>query len=143
MRLNITVEKNPQLSNKLNYKVFDYFLQLSSESLTSEIKKKTPVDHGALRGSWTPRISKNQLSVKNTRNYAVWVEKGTGMFSENPHMITPKNSNVFHAEIGGQDVFFTQHKGMKGHHMAEEGVTSFKKQIPNIWRLAFIRATRT
>lgn len=142
MQLNIQVKKDRKLSDTLNERVSRIFLELSSESLTTEIKKKTPVDKGKLRGSWTPKLSRNQLSVKNTRNYAVYVEKGTGMFSEQPHMITPRTANVFHAEIGGEDVFFKEHKGMEGRHMAEKGTKEFKKQIPKIWRNAFLQATR-
>lgn len=144
MQLNIQVKKDRKLSDTLNERVSRLFLELSSESLTTEIKRKTPVSPGGgkLRGSWTPKVSKNQLIVKNTRNYAVYVEKGTGMFSEKPHMITPRTATVFHAEIGGEDVFFKEHKGMEGRHMAEEGTKEFKKQIPKIWRNAFLQATR-
>ena len=139
MRLEISINKRRKLSDKLNQQVCNTFLNLSSESLTGEIKKKTPVKYGKLRGSWTPKVSRDKLTVKNSREYAVYVEKGTGMFSEQPHMITPRNANVFHAEIGGNDVFFTHHKGMEGRHMAEEGTKAFKKQIPQIWRNAFIK----
>ena len=142
MRLEIKVKYDKKLSDTLNEKVSRAFLNMSSESLTSEIKKKTPVDKGKLRGSWTPKLSRYQLSVKNSREYARWVEKGTGMFSEQPHMITPKTARVFHAEIGGNDVFFTEHKGMEGRHMAEKGAKEFKKQIPKIWRNAFIQVTK-
>ena len=112
MQLKIQVKKDRKLSDTLNERVSRIFLELSSESLTTEIKKKTPVDKGKLRGGWTPKLSRYQLSVKNSRNYAVYVEKGTGMFSEQPHMITPRTANVFHAEIGGEDVFFKEHKGI-------------------------------
>ena len=57
MRLEIEIKKTSKLSDKLNKQVNQTFLNLSAESLTSEIKKKTPVQYGKLRGSWTPKTS--------------------------------------------------------------------------------------
>ncbi len=142
MELIVQIKKKKNLSDTINNKAVKYFFLLSQEGLTREIKNKTPVKYGKLRGSWTPKLSKDKLVVSNTRNYAVFVEKGTGMFSENPHMITPKNADVFHAEINGEDVFFRSHKGMEGRHMAKKGAEEFKKKIPQIWRTAFIRAVQ-
>lgn len=118
------------------------FLRLSSEELTSDIKDKTPVKHNKLRQSWTPHLTRYRLVVENTRNYAMFVEKGTGIFGARRHRIFPRNAQVFHAEIDGEDVFFTNHRGQPGQHMAEKGFMEYRKRIPNLFRTAVMTNTR-
>jgi len=143
MELVLTIEKNPNLSQKINNKVIPYFFLESKEVLTNKIKEKTPQDTGKLWRSWTPHLEGNtKLTVSNSANYAMYVELGTGMFGENPHTIFPKTAKALHANINGEDVYFTWSKGMKGHHMAEKGLAEYKKQIPMIWERAFNRATQ-
>lgn len=121
-------------------RVTQTFLSLSSEELTGDIKKETPVDYGKLRGSWTPKLSRDKLVVENTRNYALFVEKGTGIFSsEGRHRIFPKNANVMHATIKGDDVFFANSRGQPARHMAEKGFMEYRKKIPNLFRQSIIR----
>lgn len=124
-------------------KVTQTFLSLSSEALTGAIKKETPVDYGKLRGSWTPKLSKDKLVVENSRNYALFVEKGTGIFATNgSHRIFPKNANVMHATIDGDDVFFTNSRGQPGQHMAEKGFMNYRKKIPNLFRQSIIKHSK-
>lgn len=115
------------------------FLSLSEEELTGKIKKETPVDTGKLRGSWTPKLSRDKLEVKNTRNYAVFVEKGTGIFGKKRHRIFPKNANVLTAKIDGEQIFFTNSRGQPGQHMAEKGFMKYRKRIPNLFRTSVIK----
>lgn len=111
------------------------FLELSSEELTTQIKKKTPVDYGKLRGSWTPKLTKDKLVVSNSRNYALFVEKGTGIFSTGGrHRIFPKNAKAMKATINGEVRFFTNSRGQPGKHMAEKGFMEYRKKIPNLFR---------
>lgn len=145
MDLILNIKKNPKLDDRLNRKLLYYFLLESKEILTNKIKEKTPQDTGKLWRSWTPHLdytgNLKRVKVSNSAKYAWYVEKGTGMFNEeNPHMIEPKNASVLHAVIDGQDVFFRESKGQKGHHMAEKGFAEYKKQIPMIWERAFNRA---
>lgn len=143
MEIVLNIAKNPQLSQKLNNKLFYYFLLESKERLTNEIKERTPQDTGKLWRSWTPRLEGNtKLTVSNSANYAAYVETGTGLFGENPHTIFPQTANAMHAVINGEDVFFKSSQGMKGYHMAEEGFKEYKRQIPMIWERAFNRATQ-
>ena len=124
-------------------KVVQTFLSLSSEDLTADIKKETPVDQGKLRGSWTPKLSKDKLVVENTRNSALFVEKGTGIFASNgSHRIFPKNSNVMHATIKGDDVFFTNSRGQPGRHMAEKGFMTYRKRIPKLFQTSIMRHSK-
>ena len=88
MKIEIRLAEQSKLFKNQPEKVVSTFLSLSSEELTTQIKKKTPVDTGKLRGSWTPKLSKDKLVVQNTRNYALFVEKGTGIFAtEGRHRI--------------------------------------------------------
>ena len=123
-------------------KVVHSFLSLSSESLTGEIKKETPVDYGKLRGSWTPKISKNKLVVSNSRNYALFVEKGTGIFGQRRHRIFPKTAPAMRAKIDGEIRYFTNSRGQPGRHMTEKGLITYRKRIPQLFRTALIQNSR-
>lgn len=119
------------------------FLSLSSEELTTKIKDETPVDHGKLRGSWKPKQTSTQLVVENTRNYALFVEKGTGIFAtDGRHRIFPKHAQAMHAKIKGEEVFFTNSRGQPGKHMAEKGFMQYRKRIPNLFRTAIVQHTK-
>lgn len=135
MKIEIKLDKEYQLFDKQPEKVVDTFLNLSSEQLTSSIKKETPVDYGKLRGSWTPKVSKDKLVVSNSRNYALFVEKGTGIFSsEGRHRIFPKTAKAMKANINGETIFFTNSRGQPGRHMAEKGFMEYRKKIPNLFK---------
>lgn len=124
-------------------KVVQSFLSLSSEELTGKIKDKTPVKYGKLRGSWKPKLSKNKLVVENTRNYALFVEKGTGIFATGGrHRIFPKKAKAMHATIKGEEVFFTNSRGQPGKHMAEKGFMQYRTRIPTLFRTAIINNTK-
>ena len=140
MKIEIKLGEQIEAFNGQPEQVVTTFLSLSSEELTGDIKKETPVYHGKLRGSWTPKQSKNKLVVENTRNYALFVEKGTGIFaSEGRHRIFPKNGNVLHANIKGDDVFFTNSRGQPARHMAEKGFMTYRKKIPKLFKTAIIK----
>lgn len=133
-----------KLFNNQPQKVVDTFLDLSSEQLTTSIKKKTPVDYGKLRGSWTPKQSKNKLVVSNSRNYAVFVEKGTGIFAtEGRHRIFPKSAQAMKATIDGEVRFFTNSRGQPGQHMAEKGFMEYRTKIPNLFKQSIMLNTKT
>ena len=143
MKIEIKLGEQIEAFNGQPEQVVTSFLSLSSEELTGDIKKETPVDYGKLRGSWTPKQSKNKLVVENTRNYALFVEKGTGIFaSEGRHRIFPKNGNVMHANIKGDDVFFTNSRGQPGKHMAEKGFMNYRKKIPRLFKTAIIKHSK-
>ncbi|WP_292475441.1 HK97 gp10 family phage protein [Methanosphaera sp.] len=140
MKIEIRLAEQSKLFKNQPEKVVSTFLSLSSEELTSQIKKKTPVDTGKLRGSWTPKLTKDRLVVQNTRNYALFVEKGTGIFAtEGRHRIFPKTAQAMHAKIDGEDIFFTNSRGQPGRHMAEDGFMEYRKKIPNLFRTSLIR----
>ncbi len=140
MKIEIKLDKT-SLFTEHPEEVVETFFEISSEILTSEIKKHTPVDYGKLRGSWTPKQSKTKLVVSNSRNYALFVEKGTGIFGPKRHRIFPRSAKVLHANIKGKDVFFRHSRGQAGKHMAEKGVLAYQKQIPKLLRTALIQIT--
>lgn len=112
------------------------FLEISQQQLTAEVKKVTPVDKGKLRGSWIGKLSRTRLTLTNSRNYAVFVEKGTGIFGPRGHRIFPKSAKVLHFKAGGADVFTTNVRGQPARHMAEKGLHNFTYRIPNIFHNA-------
>lgn len=143
MKIEIKLGEEFKAFNGQPEQVKTTFLNLSSEQLTSDIKKETPVDYGKLRGSWTPKLTKDKLVVSNSRNYALFVEKGTGIFSsEGRHRIFPRNASVMHANIKGEDVFFANSRGQPARHMAEKGFMNFRGKIPNLFRQSIIKHSK-
>ena len=136
MKIEIKLQDHTKLSAQKNDEVIRRFLQISSEELTTTVKKETPVDYGKLRGSWIPKLQSKRLTLTNSRNYAVFVEKGTGIFGPRHHRIFPVSAKVLHFNAGGQEVFTTNVQGRPASHMAEKGLEKFRYKIPKIFNTA-------
>jgi len=136
MKLEIRLQDQLKFTKIPPDTVIRKFLEISKEQLTTEVKRETPVDTGKLRNSWTPRVSNHRLTLTNSRNYAVFVEKGTGIFGPRGHRIFPKSAKVLHFKAGGADVFTTNVRGQPARHMAEKGLHNFTYRIPNIFNNA-------
>lgn len=128
-------EQDVAINQRYSEEVIDYFLKASKEQLIADIKSKTPVKHGILRGSWNAKQSKNRLTITNSTKYAIFVEEGTGIFKTG-HRIFPKNASVFRAVIDKQVVYFRHHKGRPAKHMMKKGVEKYVVKIPNLFRTA-------
>lgn len=128
--------------NMVTSKTIKYFLQMSQEQLTNEIKDRTPVKTSNARNSWTPKLSNNELRISSSVNYMPFLETGTGIFGPRRHRIFPKNATVLHATIDGEELYFTNSRGQPGHHMAEKGAEAFKPKIPNLFGTALMKTTK-
>ena len=139
MKITIQIRNTTDLE-KLGDNTVNYFLKSSSEQLTNALKESTPVKEGNLRNAWKPKPIKNkQLVITNDTKYAIFVEKGTGLFGPKNHLIYPKNASVLKAKINNQTVFFKHSKGQKAQHMSEKGVKKFKPRIPSLLKNAIIK----
>lgn len=140
MKIEIKLDKQYELMKGHPEQVTHTFLDLSSEQLTTDIKRETPVDYGKLRGSWTPKLSKEKLVVSNSRNYALFVEKGTGIFATGGrHRIFPVHAKALRATIDGEVRFFTNSRGQPARHMAEKGFMTYRKKIPNLFKQSIVK----
>lgn len=139
MKIELKLGKEYKPFNGQPQRVVDDFLLLSKEVLTGEIQDETPVDNGDLQRSWKPTLTKNKLVVSNSRKYALFVEKGTGIFGPRRHRIFPQTAQVLHWNYYGEDRYATNVRGQPGRHMAEKGFMKYRKQIPNLFRTSIIR----
>lgn len=140
MKIEIKLEDNFQVNPEYAEEVVDYFLNASREQLLGDIKKGTPVDYGLLRRSWAYKQYKlgdgnQKLRISNSREYAIFVEQGTGIF-KGGHRIFPRNAQVFRATIKKEVVYFRHHKGQPGKHMMERGVEQYTVKIPSLFSTA-------
>jgi len=73
-----------------------------------EAKRKVPVDKGYLRDSFGHEVDdkKNNVRVGNFLPYAVFVEKGTGIFASEPSKGTGKTSWVYY-DVWKDEFVFT------------------------------------
>ncbi|MEO0206590.1 MAG: HK97 gp10 family phage protein [candidate division WOR-3 bacterium] len=88
-----------------------------------EIIRRTPVKTGDLRKSFIKKpLGKFSYGIVSElgrgRNYSIFVEKGTGYYSEHPHPIVPKNAKmlVFPILRGNKIVKWIRTKSTKGMH---------------------------
>lgn len=141
MKVEVRLKDQLQLTKVPPEKLIRRFLEISSEELTTCVKKETPVDYGKLRGSWTPKLESKRLKLENSRNYAVFVEKGTGIFNGG-HRIFPRTTKVLHFTAGGEEIFTTNVRGRPPAHMAEKGLDKFRFRIPKIFNTAVNQTLR-
>lgn len=114
------------------------FLEISSEELKNAVVKETPVSPsgGKLRDSWKSRVSANRITLTNSRNYALFVEKGTGIFGPRRHRIFPVSAKVLHFTTETGEVFTTNVRGRPASHMAENGLEKFTHKVPKCFHNA-------
>lgn len=130
------------------------FLEISSEELKNSVKGETPRDTGKLRQSWTSKKSSNRVTLTNSRNYAVFVEKGTGIFGPRRHRIFPVSAQVLHWTSKGKSTTYTASNGTSytvsssngvfarsvqgrpASHMAERGLEKFTHKVPKCFHNA-------
>jgi len=154
MKLQIRLEDHLTFTKIPPDAVIKQFLKISSEELLRTVRKETPVDNGPLRRSWTPKISGNRLTLTNSRNYAVFVEKGTGIYGPRGHRIFPKSASVLHwqgkgtthtisngstsytVSSSGQGIFARSVQGRPAKHMAERGLEQYTYKVPKLFHNA-------
>lgn len=66
---------------------------------------EAPRRTGRLIGSIVSRDVESGFEVFVKAPYALFVERGTGMFSRTPHLIYPKKAKALRFEIGGKVIF--------------------------------------
>lgn len=120
-----------QLGNNTQ-KVKQRFTKKCGNTLRSKVIKRTPVDHGQLRKSWDLTITEKEVILQNNKEYAMYVETGTGLYGPRKAPIFPKSAPFLQFEIDGEIIRCLSTKGMKGVHMAEKGVNDLEKELPNL-----------
>ena len=142
MELVVDLPKEIPNFSKMSKAAIKYFLNMSSEQLVNDIKDFTPRRDNDLFEAWTPLLSNMELRVRNNKEYARYVEEGTGLYGPNHRRIEAKGSSPMHADIGGEIIFFWSHKGFEGRHMAEKGLEKFRARIPILAAEAMIRTSK-
>lgn len=109
-----------------------------SNILLGELKKKSPVDHGRLQGSWSEPESNGDLSkiITNSSGYADFVDKGT-----RPHIIRAVNKPYLQFVVDGHFVQVEQvnHPGTEGVHFVDESMEIAKSRVEEEFIKACIR----
>ena len=87
-----------QLGNNTQ-KVKQRFTKKCGNTLRSNVIKRTPVDHGQLRKSWDLTITEKEVILQNNKEYAMYVETGTGLYGPRKAPIFPKSAPYLQDEI--------------------------------------------
>ena len=135
------------------------FLELSGKELEKTIKKETPVDNGKLRKSWKSNVTENRVTVSNSREYAIYVEKGTGIFGPRRHRIFPVNAKALHwtsksskkvsasngtsyTATSSNGIFAKNIRGQPARHMAEKGLEQYTTRVPVVFHHAVTKTLK-
>lgn len=154
MRINITLTQTEGLKNldKIGEQTGRNLVHLARLNTQNEVDTRTPVDTGHLRNSWIVKDnhSKGESRLYNTRNYAQYVEEGTGLHGPKKAPILPRRKKVLAWQASKKSmkyankngwVFAKSTKGQKGVHMAEKSIQATTKRIKDLAITAFIAAT--
>lgn len=103
------------------YDVFlESFLTKEGIKIINEAKKRTPVDTGALRSSWsqeTGDIKNLEIKIINNQNYASFIEYGTEKIKKKggyKMLTTPVEKYIFNVEKDFKNAFgkYLKNKGL-------------------------------
>lgn len=144
--LSVTVDKKVLHRMQNFIKVFPDKIEKSVKRATDyahkEILKNTPVKTGALRSSFIKesigRFSYNVTSkIGRGKDYAIFVEKGTGLYKETPSYIFPKRAKflVFPIIKGNTITKWIKTKftrGMPGKFMVHRAVLPTIKKLNDL-----------
>lgn len=111
-------------------------LDYTTQDLMANLRKNSPVDTGALQGSWM-QFTKGELSreVKSSKIYADYLDKGTGLYGPKHKKIVPKKKDgvlVFtprHGKFKGEKVFVKSVKGIKPTHFVRNSVKQTRNRV--------------
>ncbi len=93
----------------------DQALEIIGPRVLQDLKDATPVgETGGLKEAWVLFPVDQGMHFVNDKEYATWVEEGTGVFGPRGEPIVPKNAKklVFIAR-DGQKIFARSIKGMQ------------------------------
>ena len=120
-------------------------LDYTTQDLMANLRKNSPVDTGALQGSWM-QFTKGELSreVKSSKIYADYLDKGTGLYGPKKKLITPKKKDgvlrfkskgVFthNAPNGGKGkdgfVYAKSVEGIKPRHFVSKSISQTRNRV--------------
>lgn len=112
-------------------------------SLEREIKQRTPVDTGRLRGAYQyKKTGKGQYQITNNVEYLFAVNDGTGEYGPTGKPIEAATGKVLAFMVKGTPVFAKSVKGQKGKHFVEESIESVENNIEDIGDAAVKRVLK-
>lgn len=106
-------------------------LKYTAECVWSEVRKRAPVDHGRLAGSFAlEKIDDLAWRVFTNVHYALFVHEGTGIYGPEKHRIVPRRAKFlsFHWKKVGRHVRFRSVRGMPGRPYAEKSIEYAKSR---------------
>lgn len=147
MEIEITV-KTPEQDFAKNFeKTTHEIIKKVGDTSLKYLQQNTPIRTGALRNSWRKdNNSLEKISITSTKNYARFVNDGTGIYGVRKSPIRPKNTRVLrfkslsgYNNSSGEYVYVKQVRGQPGKHMVEKSLEETEKQVPFIASMIFER----
>ena len=119
------------ITEEQSKKIITRTLDLTTADLISNLRKESPVDTGALQGSWMQfKTGEFTREVKSSKKYADYVDKGTGLYGPRKKLITPKKKGgVLFFKVGGEKVFVKSSEGIKPRHFVRKSIRATKSRI--------------
>lgn len=165
MKISINIEETTGIKNldKIGEQTGRNLVHLAGLNTQEEVERRTPEDIGHLKNSWfvEDNQSSSQFRLYNTRNYANYVEEGTGLYGPLHHKILPRTKKVlawkaskkqlanphmttgqyYNLVVNKGWIFAKSTKGQKGVHMAEKSIEATSKRIKDLAITAVMAAS--
>ena len=109
--------------------------------LWGSMRKESPVDHGALAGSWQlTKLGDFEYKVASDKTYALAVATGTGVFGPKgqPIVIVPVTKKCLHFIWKGMEIFTKKAvvQGMKPNDYIGRSITKTESRVDEFVRKA-------
>jgi len=109
--------------------------------LWGSMRKESPVDHGALAGSWQlTKLGDFEYKVVSDKTYALAVATGSGVFGPigQPYQIVPKTKQCLHFIWQGKEIFAKSVwiQGMKPNNYIGRSITKTESRVDEFVRIA-------
>jgi len=114
-------------------------LKYTAEAVWGEIRKKAPVDHGRLAGSFhLEEMDPLTYRIFTNVHYALFVHEGTGIYGPEKHRIVPRHAKAlsFYWKKVKSHVVFRSVAGMKGRPYADQAMDAVSPRIDEFIRRA-------
>lgn len=110
------------------------FLDDTATELIRSLQIKSPVDEGNLQNSWTQTASDDDSrQISSDKEYADYVNNGTGVFGPTGSPILPKNGGVLVFTAKSGDLVFAKSvQGIEGKHFVEASIEEVEGKINSI-----------
>ena len=137
MEITVKTDKVEEMLNA-SLSVPKEMLTQFGKSVYDNVKMATPVDTGALAGSWVPIPMEDMFVITNPVRYGIWVNWGTGVYKRGTPIV-PKTKPYLAFKKDGRWVRTKSVKGQPPQKFVEKGIENAVRGFSSTAEVVFIK----